>query len=66
MSEKTVTRVIGGKNPTALRTVRVNWNQDWEEYICRLYVNGKENKRAAYHTHDRADAMATAARMVQA
>lgn len=45
--------------------VKVYWNSDEREFICRLFVDGKENTAASYFTDDLEDAKATAKDMVR-
>lgn len=47
------------------KTARVFRDSDWGEFRVRLYIDGKLNAGADYHTGDEADAIATAAAMVQ-
>lgn len=42
------------------RCVRVLHDKEWDEYRCQLYVAGKHQREADYHTGDRADAEGTA------
>lgn len=42
------------------RCVRMLRDAEWDEYVCRLYVAGKHQRAADYHTGDRADAEGTA------
>jgi len=40
--------------------VRVYEEFEWEEYVARLYINGKEHEDSSYHTNDREDCVGTA------
>ena len=44
--------------------VKVYKDSEWNEYICRLFVNGKEMVDSAYHTDDKLDALDTANSML--
>lgn len=46
------------------RTAKVFRNVEWDEYVVKYYIGGVHQKGADYHTSDKADAMATAERMV--
>ena len=45
--------------------VKVYRDSDWNEYVCRLFINGTENKDASYHTDDKLDALDTATAMIR-
>jgi len=45
--------------------VKVYKDSDWNEYVCRLFINGTENKDASYHTDDKLDALDTAVAMLR-
>ena len=44
--------------------VKVYKDTEWNEYICRLFVNGTEMVDSAYHTDDKQDALDTANSML--
>lgn len=46
-------------------TVKVYWEPTDKEYMCRLFVNGKENVNASYFTDSLDDAKATAKEMAK-
>lgn len=48
------------------RKVRVVHNNEYNEYIVKLYINGIRVPDADYFTDDRGDAMDTAKEMVKA
>jgi hypothetical protein len=41
-------------------TVKVYRDTEWNEYICRLFIDGIEHKDSSYHTDDKEDALASA------
>lgn len=43
--------------------VKVFYNPEFEEYVCKLYRAGKHYEPADYFTPDKVDAIATAERM---
>ena len=45
--------------------VKVYKDSEWNEYVCRLFINGTENKDASYHTDDKLDALDTAIAMLR-
>lgn len=44
--------------------VKVYKDTEWNEYVCRLFVNGTEMVDSAYHTEDLQDALDTASSML--
>ena len=40
-------------------SVRVRYEYMWNEYTCRLYLNGSVHENADYFTNDKDDAIAT-------
>lgn len=47
-------------------TVKVFYDEEWEEYVCRLFVNGKDQGDGpVYHTDDKSDAISTARDMAR-
>lgn len=46
------------------KTAKVYRDSKWQEFRVRLYINGKLNAPADYHTEGKADAIAMAAVMV--
>ena len=46
------------------REVRVYWNAEFSEYVCRLYDHGELYIPADYFTDDKADAIETACAML--
>jgi hypothetical protein len=47
-------------------TVKIQWSSEWQEYRCRLNIDGCEQEGADYFTDDLQDAQATAASMADA
>lgn len=47
------------------KVAKVYRDSEWQEYRVRLYLNGELNTAADYFTGDKADAIDTAAAMVQ-
>ena len=47
------------------KTAKVYRDSEWDEYRVRLYIHGELHAGADYHTGDKADAIATAAAMVE-
>lgn len=47
------------------RSVLVRFDEEWEEYLVELFVNGVKNEEATYHTDDLEDAVGTAKQMVK-
>ncbi len=47
------------------KTAKVYRDSEWGGFCVRLYIGGKLNAPADYHTDDKADAIATAAAMVR-
>ena len=45
--------------------VKVYKDSEWNEYVCRLFINGTENKDASYHTDDKLDALDAATAMIR-
>ena len=43
--------------------VVVKFNEEFDEYVCRISVNGKREKAADYFTDDEGDAISTAKTM---
>ena len=43
--------------------VKVYRDSEWNEFVCRLFVDGAEMKSASYHTDDKQDAIDTAQAM---
>ena len=44
--------------------VKVYKDTEWNEYVCRLFVNGTEMVDSSYHTDDLQDALDTASSML--
>ncbi|MCC7570673.1 hypothetical protein KO465_04955 [Candidatus Micrarchaeota archaeon] len=49
---------------TEYRHVKVFYSRDWQEYQCKLYINGILQKGATYYTSDEQDAVDTAHKML--
>lgn len=47
------------------RSVKVYFNRDNDEYVAKLFVNGKHYEPADYFTDDRDDAIETATHMAK-
>lgn len=47
------------------RITRVIFNREFEEYVVRVYINGKHYAPADYFTDDKADAISNARVMLQ-
>jgi hypothetical protein len=45
-------------------TVKIYFNSEYREYVCRLFIDNKEQKDAAYFTDDKDDANDTAKLML--
>jgi hypothetical protein len=45
------------------RTTKIIKDPEWNEYQVKLYIDGKHQKSADYHTRDRDDAEKTAREM---
>ncbi len=45
-------------------TVKIYFNSEYSEYICRLFIDNTEQKDAAYFTNDKDDANDTAKLML--
>lgn len=45
------------------RQVKIYWDNENEEYVCKLYIAGKHYEPADYFTSDREDAIRTASSM---
>lgn len=45
------------------RTVKVYRDSEWQEYVVRLYVDGKLQPNADYFTNNKEDALSTGACM---
>jgi hypothetical protein len=43
--------------------VKIYRDSEWNEFVCRLFVNGAELTDASYHTDDKQDAIDTAQAM---
>lgn len=39
--------------------VKVYKEYDWNEFVARLFIGGKEREEASYHCDDRAECIAT-------
>lgn len=46
-------------------TVKVYRDTDWEEFVCKMWVNGAYQSAADYHTDDKGDALSTAKDMAR-
>jgi hypothetical protein len=44
--------------------VKVYKDSEWNEYVCRLFINGEESVDSSYHTDDKQDALDTANSML--
>jgi len=44
--------------------VKIYRDYEWNEFVCRLFVNGAELKDSSYHTDDKQDAIDTAEAML--
>jgi hypothetical protein len=44
--------------------VTVSYESEFEEYSCRLFLNGVKQSNATYYTDDRQDAIQTAHAMI--
>jgi len=44
--------------------VKIYRDSEWNEFVCRLFVNGAELKDSSYHTDDKQDAIDTAQSML--
>lgn len=42
-----------------MRTFKVKFNAEWDEYIVMFYVDGVHQKNANYHTDSKDDAKST-------
>lgn len=47
------------------RISKIIWDQEYEEFQVRLWINKKFQKNATYHTDDLEDAIGTAKVMVK-
>lgn len=47
------------------KIVKVQWVDDWEEYQVEIWIGGKLQSGATYHTDDFVDAILTAEEMVK-
>lgn len=45
-------------------TVKLSYDSEWEEFVGRVWINGKRHEPADYHTDDREDAINTCKVMV--
>lgn len=45
--------------------VNIMDNEEWGEYVCKLFVNGEYMKECDYHTDDKDDAEQTAMAMLE-
>lgn len=44
--------------------VKVYYNNEWCEYVARLFIDGDEHVDSSYHTDDKQDALDTAESMI--
>ena len=55
---------ITHKGITTTVQMRVRYDNDWEEYVVQVKINGKLNEDKSYHTDDGDDAIGTMHRML--
>lgn len=65
MAKKALKTYRDGKTPNKAMT-RVYFDDEWDEYTVALFVDGKKQQNATYHTADEADAYSTARVMLTA
>lgn len=49
-----------GTDYTTYRQCKVYWDSDWQEYVCRTYIDGKHYEAADYFDNDKESAISHA------
>ncbi len=63
MTESSKTHPTNYKNGN--KKAIIKWNDEWEEFQVKLWVDKKFQKDATYHTDDLEDAVGTAKAMIK-
>ena len=64
ITEQSKPKLVGRSDGKNGMIVRVYKDYEWDEYVCKMWENGKRNEDADYFTDDLEDALNTAKAMV--